>query len=243
MSPEQIKSAKDVDARADLWSAAVMFYEMLTGRVAFPAPTEYARLAAVLSTVPPPIESVDPQLGVLSAFMVKGLEKDRERRYQSALEMSRALTAATAGTEAAIASRVEVLPLSRLPDVPSLFQPSGALGAQAQQSVGVPTAVAPQQQGAPDTMNRIPTGKTPGGTLASPSTASGHSEPPPQIIVVAGGQAAGETLPSKDLPMLPARVGSSPPPRSGVAPGVVVALVLGALVAGALIGFAIARMM
>ncbi|HEY6461839.1 MAG TPA: serine/threonine-protein kinase, partial [Polyangiaceae bacterium] len=39
MSPEQIKNARDVDQRADLWSAGVMFYEMLTGRVAFPAPT------------------------------------------------------------------------------------------------------------------------------------------------------------------------------------------------------------
>ena len=56
MSPEQIKNAKDVDARTDLWSAGVMLYEMLTGRVAFPAPTEYARLAAVLNTSPPPLE-------------------------------------------------------------------------------------------------------------------------------------------------------------------------------------------
>jgi eukaryotic-like serine/threonine-protein kinase len=50
MSPEQIQNAKDVDARSDLWSAGVMLYEMLAGRMAFPAPTEYARLGAVLKS-------------------------------------------------------------------------------------------------------------------------------------------------------------------------------------------------
>ncbi len=243
MSPEQIKSAKDVDVRADLWSAGVMFYEMLTGRVAFPAPTEYARLAAVLTTTPPLVEVIDPQLSLLAGFMKKALEKDRNLRFQSALEMSRALTAATSGIEGAAMSRVEVLPLSRLPDVPSLYQPSAAQGA-AIVSAGVPTL---PHTGAPpsvsDAMNRIPL-KAPGGTLASPSTPGQQhiSEPPPQIIVMAGGHSAGETLPSKDLPMLPAH-GSTHPPRTGVAPGVVVALVLGALVAGSLIGFAVARMM
>lgn len=234
MSPEQIKSAKDVDVRADLWSAGVMFYEMLTGRVAFPAPTEYARLAAVLSTLPPPVEVVDPLLAPLAGFMKKALEKDREQRFQSALEMSRALTAATSGADAAAASRVEGLPLSRLPDVPSLFAPSVAQPPM--------TAAATMPQPAPDTMNRIPL-KAPGGTLTSPGPASAVSDPQPHVIVVAasGGHAAGETLPSKDLPMLPAR--GSMPPRAGVAPGVVVALVVGALFAGALIGFAVARMM
>ena len=68
MSPEQASSARDVDQRADLWSAGVLFYEMLTGRVAFPAPTEYARLAALLSVEPEPIERCDPSLAPLAPF-------------------------------------------------------------------------------------------------------------------------------------------------------------------------------
>jgi len=91
MSPEQVKSAKDVDARADLWSTGVMFYEMLTGRVAFPAPTEYARLAAVLSATPELVTSVDPELAPAAAFLERALQKDRDRRFQTAGEMSAAL--------------------------------------------------------------------------------------------------------------------------------------------------------
>jgi len=93
MSPEQVKSARDVDGRSDLWSVGVMFYEMLTGRIAFPAPTEYARLAAVISAKPVPIESIDPDLAPVAPFIERALEKDRERRFQTAREMALALDA------------------------------------------------------------------------------------------------------------------------------------------------------
>jgi serine/threonine-protein kinase len=99
MSPEQVKSAKDVDGRSDLWSVGVLFYEMLSGRVAFAAPTEYARLAAVISAQPPPIDSIDPELIVVSAFLHRALEKDRDRRFQTAREMSDALAALASTTE------------------------------------------------------------------------------------------------------------------------------------------------
>jgi eukaryotic-like serine/threonine-protein kinase len=133
MSPEQIKNAKDVDARSDLWSAGVMLYEMLTGRIAFPAPTEYARLAAVLNATPPPLEHVDPSLTRLSAFVQLSMQKDRAQRFGSALEMARALAAAI-GVDAGVGSSqtaggpstlqgaaLPAHPLSRLPDVPSVF--------------------------------------------------------------------------------------------------------------------------
>src|SRR6185312_9355986 len=120
MSPEQIKNARDVDARADLWSAGVMFYEMLTGRVAFPAPTEFARLAAVLSTEPEPIERSDPALASLSPFVTRALAKAREDRFPTALEMARALVAA-APQAAARPGDGRGHALSRLPEVASIF--------------------------------------------------------------------------------------------------------------------------
>ena len=239
MSPEQIKNAKDVDARADLWSAAVMFYEMLTGRVAFPAPTEYARLSAVLSTTPDPIETVDAQLAPLAAFVARGLQKDRALRFQNALEMSRALTSATNGPEVAAASRVAVEPLSRLPDIASLYAPS-VVGASIASMAS--TSPAPMVT-VPDTMNRIPL-KTPGGTLASHSKPGiTDSQPPPQVFLVPSGSVGGETLPSGDLPMLPAVKSGVSRVGGGVPIGLVIGLVLGALVAGLLIGFAAARLM
>jgi serine/threonine-protein kinase len=257
MSPEQIKSAKDVDQRADLWSAGVMFYEMLTGRVAFPAPTEYARLSAVLTTTPDPIERIDLQLAPLAPFMQRAMQKDKNLRFQSALEMARALTAASASQDAAAASVVHVQPLSRLPDVPSLFapsvlQPSTPVAAGPTTAPMAPQTAAAATMGAPvappaqhDTMNRIPV-KTTGGTLASHSTpmAAHSSDPPPQVVLVpTGGPPPNETLPSKDLPMLPAKGSLAPEPSRGIAPLAVVLLVVGALAAGFLIGFAVGRMM
>jgi serine/threonine-protein kinase len=243
MSPEQIRNAKDVDARTDLWSAGVMLYEMLTGRVAFPAPTEYARLQAVLNNTPPLIESVDPQLSRLTAFVQLAMQKERDKRFQSALEMSRALTAAmgVSGEHAPTTSASPaVSPLSRLPDVPSVWMPPGVTpnaGAPADRPVhhaeanpppGTTQALAPPAEPAPPT-------KGPGGTLASAVPGrgvSGHPPPPPVAMV---GAAQG-TLPSENLPMFaPARG------KRGIAVSIVIVLVVVALAAGFLLGFAAAR--
>jgi serine/threonine protein kinase len=232
MSPEQIKNAKDVDARADLWSAGVMLYEMLTGRVAFPAPTEYARLAAVLNTSPPPLEQVDPQLSRLSSFVQLAMQKDRAQRFQTGLEMARALSAALGAEGTAPAAG---LPLSRLPDVPSMYlpmRPSSAPGANAS-PMTMHTPGPPMTSG-----SHPPPGSNvgPGGTLASPRTGDARSvtEPPPQVVMVGASQG---TLPSENLPMFSAH-GLS---RRGVVPWLVIVLVVGALIAGFLLGYATAR--
>ena len=75
----------------------------------------------------------------------------------------------------------------------------------------------------------------PGGTLASPHGRS-VTEPPPQVVVVGASQG---TLPSENLPMFSAH--GTVAGRRGVVPWLVIVLVVGALVAGFLLGYATAR--
>jgi hypothetical protein len=196
MSPEQISSARDVDQRTDLWSAGVLFYEMLTGRPPFPAATEYARLAAVRTAEPEAVERVDPSLAPFAAFVSRALRKNRDERFESALEMARALAAC-----------------------------AGAAG------IGGAADVAPVASAAP--AEQIATvARTAGGTLASAAPSPGVVDRARPVRVVAP-PTAGETLASNGLPL---RRGATP---GGVRPLVVVVLVLGALAAGFLLGWAL----
>ncbi len=222
MSPEQITNAKAVDARSDLFSAGSMFYEMLTGRVAFPAPTEYARLSAVISENPTPIESHDPAFARFATFVGRALEKKREQRFGSALEMAQAL-AASAGNIA------QPMPMSQLPGVASLLMPSRV------------SAAPPPMSGPTEPIHVTPPEMMAGptGTLASPPARHRMSETPPRVVFAA----QGGTLPSEDLPMFE-RAGRNGTVRiagGGVPAGVVVAFVLAALVAGFFLGFVVAR--
>ena len=88
MSPEQIRGAKDVDHRGDIWSVGVMLFELIMGQVPFLADT-YGRLVmAVMREPSPPMPSSPPGL---QAVIHKCLEKDRVNRYQSCAELAQAL--------------------------------------------------------------------------------------------------------------------------------------------------------
>ncbi len=94
MSPEQIKDSKGVDARADLWSVGIIFYELLAGTSPFPADNEFARLTSVLTEEIVPVEQVSPHLASWAPFFHRALAKEPAYRFQSADEMAAALLAA-----------------------------------------------------------------------------------------------------------------------------------------------------
>ena len=132
MSPEQVKSARSVDTRSDLWSAGVLFYEMLTGREAFGAETEFARLTAVMTADPTPVDQIDPSLAPFAPFLARALRKNREERFPSALEMARALQAIVPQVAQA---------QNRFSDLPRTLDPDG--GTQERRAGGTLSSATP----------------------------------------------------------------------------------------------------
>ena len=87
MSPEQLRGEK-LDARTDLFSFGLVLYEMATGQRAFSGETAEVVHDAILNNSPVPVRELNSTLpGKLVTTIAKALEKDREKRYQSALEM------------------------------------------------------------------------------------------------------------------------------------------------------------
>jgi serine/threonine protein kinase/tetratricopeptide (TPR) repeat protein len=87
MSPEQIRGEK-LDARTDVFSFGPVLYEMATGQRAFSGQTAAVVHDAILNNSPRPVRDLNSTLPArLTTVIDKALEKDRERRYQSAAEM------------------------------------------------------------------------------------------------------------------------------------------------------------
>ena len=144
MSPEQIESARDVDARTDIWALGATLYQLLSARLPFGTgnPTESA---VRIATEPPAPIDTDPRL---RAVILRCLEKPRDRRHPDVVALAAELVpfggpaaARIASAVAASAGRPQVAPTAPRPvAVPVATQVTAA------SFVAAPPPVAPRRR-------------------------------------------------------------------------------------------------
>jgi serine/threonine-protein kinase len=105
MSPEQLRSARDVDARTDIWALGTILYQAVSGRLPFPAES-ITELAVKIAVDPPEPLDVEP---AFRDVVFRCLEKDPARRHRDIAALARALVpfgGPNAAAHAALAAKL-----------------------------------------------------------------------------------------------------------------------------------------
>jgi eukaryotic-like serine/threonine-protein kinase len=101
MPPEQAQG-RPADFRSDLYSLAVVLFEIFTGKLPFRGDTPMAVVVAHVQQQPPRPRSLNPRIPAeLELAVLRGLQKDPAKRWQTAGELLEALSAVSTRAEAA----------------------------------------------------------------------------------------------------------------------------------------------
>ena len=171
ISPEQARGKK-IDARSDLYSLGVMFYEMLTGSLPFMAESSYEIMNKHINTSPKPPKQYLPQLPTgVEQIILCAMEKDPTRRYQSASQMLRHIyriqqnpatvfqkqtPSRTTTADVAIKMTSEKTENAEKPDNSTQAQKNTSTGTNTQKAVATPRPKTVTRQAQPSESNNKP---------------------------------------------------------------------------------------
>jgi serine/threonine protein kinase len=94
MSPEQVQG-RPIDARADLFAAGIVLYQLLTGKRPFDGDTDFATIQQIVGHTPAPPSAFNSRLpAAIDAVVSRSLAKSRDQRYATAQEFLTALQSA-----------------------------------------------------------------------------------------------------------------------------------------------------
>ncbi len=114
MSPEQVRGDA-VDARSDIFALGAILYEMVSGRRAFHGTSSVDTMHAILHQDPPELSQTNPQiLPALQRIVDHCLEKDPERRFQSARDLAFNLASLSGSSVETVAPKMR----GRIPAAP-----------------------------------------------------------------------------------------------------------------------------
>jgi len=211
MAPEQLRSARDVDARSDIWALGIILHELLTGEVAFKADTLAELHVAILQGQPTILRARRPDAPpAMEAIILRCLEKDPARRFANVAELATAL-----GELAPPGARLSVERIKRI------------IGAQTSGS----SAFTPVQATHPSGVGVAPTvagTSYPPAAPMQPYTAQ-HTPQPPGLAPTYG---AGPSYPQRNSGPYPPTYATAPttPARAGMSPATIALIVLASLV-------------
>jgi serine/threonine protein kinase len=113
-SPEQLRGAREVDERTDVWALGVIVYELIAGRPPFAGTTFMEICAKVAYAPPPPLRALRQDVPPgLWEVLVRSLAKDPALRIQSVVELADALTPYAPTPAALVVERIVGVPPPR----------------------------------------------------------------------------------------------------------------------------------
>jgi serine/threonine-protein kinase len=214
MSPEQMRSSKNVDRRSDIWSLGAVLFEFLAGKPPFYGDSVPGLIASILSDPPAPLAALRPEApSELVAVVMRCLEKDPAQRFPDVAQLALALGPFAPYHAQLAVERVHRI-LGSIPPPPG----SEAYSSGPPRSVAQPRSVAPPPSVAPARGAEPGQGATATGWGGGAETRSGQGRSNVWLIGAAlgalalagGGYAlfANRTVPAPE----PAPATATPPP-------------------------------